>query len=191
MGKLKKDFKFKVIKNFLDDNERRLIKNYCASYHINNQNNFDIAQNSNGDTSKYSDPLMESLLICKISKVEEESNLKLLPTYSFWRMYTKFADLKPHKDRPSCECSVTVQIASDGTKWPIYIDGEEIILEDGDAALYWGTEVEHSRKEFLGDYQSQVFLHYVDADGPFKEYVFDKRIHTGIDLDKNIGIIVK
>jgi hypothetical protein len=134
---------------------------------------------------------MESLLICKLSKIEEESGLKLLPTYSFWRLYTKFADLKPHKDRPSCECSVTVQIASDGTKWPIYIDGEEIILEDGDAALYWGTEVEHSRKEFLGDYQSQVFLHYVDADGPFKEYVFDKRIHTGIDLDKNIGIVVK
>ncbi len=188
MGQLKKDFKFKIIKNFLDDNERRLIKNYCTSYHINNQNNFDVVQNNNGDTSKYSDPLMESLLLCKLSKIKKESGLELLPTYSFWRMYTKFADLKPHKDRPSCECSVTVQIASDGTKWPIKIDGEEVILNDGDAALYWGTEVEHSREEFLGDYQSQVFLHYVDANGPFKEYIYDKRIFAGIELDKNINI---
>ena len=42
--------------------------------------------------------------------MEKETNKKLLPTYAFWRTYTKFAVLEKHTDRPSCEISVTVNI---------------------------------------------------------------------------------
>jgi hypothetical protein len=38
-----------------------------------------------------------------------------------------------------------------------------------------GAEIEHSRKEFTGDEYVQVFLHYVDADGPNKDFVYDSK----------------
>jgi PKHD-type hydroxylase len=46
-------------------------------------------------------------------------------------------------------------------------------LQPGDGCLYRGCEIEHSRKEFEGDEYIQVFLHYVDAEGPHKDYVHD------------------
>jgi hypothetical protein len=95
-------------------------------------------------------------------------------------MYTVNADLKKHKDRPACEVSVTVMIGSDGTKWPIYMDGTELNLEPGDAAIYLGCEIEHWREKFKGDWQAQTFLHYVDKNGLNKEWVKDKRLLYGI-----------
>ena len=179
MGSLKKDFKYKVVKNFLTNDEIKLFNLYCNMKHTSNLNSFDFIQNNNGDTYFYGDPLMESLLLIKLNLMEKETGLKLLPTYAFWRMYTMFADLKKHKDRPACEVSVTVMIGSDKTKWPIFMDGTEIELEPGDAAIYLGCEIEHWRDEFKGDWHTQAFLHYVDAEGPYKEWVKDKRILLG------------
>ena len=175
MGTLGKDFKYKVIKNFLTKEETLLLKDYCVIKHRLNVSNFENAQSDIMDTCFYGDPLMESLLINKRSLIEKESNLKLLPTYAFWRMYTLFADLKKHQDRPSCEVSATVVIDSDGTSWPIFMDGKPLDLEIGDAAIYLGMEVKHWREEFKGDRQSQVFLHYVKKEGKHKEHVKDKR----------------
>jgi hypothetical protein len=94
-------------------------------------------------------------------------------------MYTINADLKKHTDRESCEISVTVMIGSDGTKWPIYMDGVELYLEPGAAAIYLCCEVEHWRDEFKGDWHAQTFLHYVDKNGLNKEWARDKRIFYG------------
>ena len=87
--------------------------------------------------------------------------------------------LKKHIDRPSCEVSVTVCVDSCGEDWPIYMNGKPIILKPGDAAMYLGCEVEHWREEFMGDYQSQFFLHYVDKNGKNKEYALDSRPFIG------------
>ena len=175
-----KNIKYKVIKNFLTKEEVNLLVHYCRIKHRTNFNSFDCCQNDNGDTYFYGDPLMESLMLNKKKLMQEETGLELLPTYAFWRMYTLHADLKKHKDRPSCEVSVTVMIGSDGTKWPIYMDGTELNLEPGDAAIYLGCEVEHWREEFTGDWQAQTFLHYVDKNGPNKEWAKDKRPIYGI-----------
>ena len=174
------DFKYKIIKNFLTQEEVKLLNDYCKIKHILNLNSFDFQQNDNGDTFFYGDPLMESLMINKLDIMQKETGLELLCTYAFWRMYTFNADLKKHKDRPSCEISVTVMIGSDETPWPIYMDGTEINMEPGDAALYLGCEIEHWRKEFKGDWHAQTFLHYVDKNGPFKEWAKDKRLLYGI-----------
>jgi len=102
-----------------------------------------------------------------LKKMENETGLELWPTYGFARMYTHLAELIKHKDRPSCEISVTVMIGSSGEAWPIYMDGTELNLEPGDAAIYLGCEVEHWRNEFLGDWHSQFFLYYIDKNGPY------------------------
>jgi hypothetical protein len=183
LGTIGKDFKYKIIDNFLSQEELELFKNYCFFKHRSNQSNFDLTTDSmetNADTYFGSDPLMEYLLLQKQKLVEKESGLKLFPTYSFWRMYTKFASLKKHKDRESCEISITVQIDSDGTKWPIYMDGKEHVLKNGQAIIYLGIEIEHWREQFKGDYQAQCFLHYVNADGVYKNFKYDKRFDLGI-----------
>jgi len=170
-----KEFKYKIINSFLSQEEVKLLNTYCRIKHRLNFDSFDFKQNNNADTYYYGDPIMESLLVNKINLMEKETGLKLSPTYAFWRMYTMFADLKKHKDRGPCEISVTVMIGSDGTKWPIFMEGNEIELKPGDAVIYSGCELEHWREEFKGDWHSQVFLHYVDADGPYKDCVMDGR----------------
>jgi hypothetical protein len=174
-----KYFKYKLIKDFLTQEEIKLLTDYCRIRHRLNFNSFDYQQNDNGDTYFYGDPLMESLMINKLQLMQKETGLELLCTYAFWRMYTNNSDLKKHKDRESCEISATVMLGSDGTLWPIYMDGTELNLKPGDAVIYLGCEVEHWRKEFCGDWQAQTFLHYVDKNGTYKEWAKDKRILYG------------
>lgn len=175
MGKLDYNKKYLKVENFLEKNELTFLKNYTFIRHQNNYKNEAYDKKTDYDTFFYADPLMESILINKKPLVEKLTDKKLLPTYSFWRMYTQFSDLIKHKDRESCEISVTIQIGSDGSNWPIFIDGKPINLEQGDAAIYLGTELEHYRNELEGTWHAQAFLHYVDKDGPYKEWYLDKR----------------
>ena len=108
-----------------------------------------------------------------ISKIVDEP---VVPTYSYSRLYYKGADLKPHRDRPSCEISVTLNIKGD--PWKIYFerpDGSvgETILEQGQAVIYYGMEATHGRDRFEGDECLQVFLHYVKSRGENWEHFFD------------------
>ena len=173
------NFKYKIIKNFLTIEETKLLVDYCRIRHRINFDSFEFKQNNNGDTCYYADPLMESLMINKLDIMQKETKLELSPTYSFWRMYTFNADLKKHTDRPACEISVTVMLGSDETPWPIYIDKAEINLQPGDAAIYLGCELEHWREVFKGDWHAQTFLHYVNKNGPNKEWEKDKRLLYG------------
>lgn len=170
---------YKIMRNFLTKEEKNLLKGYCELKHRFNFDNFDPS-NVNMDSYFYADYVMESLMICKSKKMSEITGLKLLPTYAFWRMYTYGSDLKKHKDRPSCQYSVTVNISSSGEKWPIFADGTEVNLEPGDGMVYKGCDVLHWREPFKGDYQAQVFLHYVDANDKYAEFARDKRPYYGL-----------
>lgn len=174
MGTIK-DFKFKLIENFFTPEEVPLGLRYLLLKHKRNFSHFDKKQSSAGDSYFYGDELTDVLLMTKRKKVMQESGLELLPTYAFSRIYTYGADLKPHKDRPSCEISVTAMWGSDGTSWPIYMDGHEVNMKPGDAVLYSGCELEHYRKKFEGDFHVQTFFHYVDKNGVNKEWLYDKR----------------
>ena len=75
MGTIGKDFKFKLIKNFLSKDEINLLNNYCEIKHRTNTTNFDFNQNNNGDTMFYGDYLMEALLLSKQKVMEKEIHL--------------------------------------------------------------------------------------------------------------------
>lgn len=180
MGIIGKDFKFKKIKNFFTKDETELANYYFEIFHKTNISSFDMGTIcTNSDTYSYGDKLTESFLLKKKHLMEKETGKTLLPTYSYWRMYTKYSALKKHKDRESCEISVTVNVGNDGTKWPIFIEDNKIDLDEGDALIYLGRENSHWREEFLGDWCAQCFLHYVDADGELKDFSMDKRLYWG------------
>jgi predicted 2-oxoglutarate/Fe(II)-dependent dioxygenase YbiX len=128
----------------------------------------------------------DKLLVDLLPHFEKASGKRLLPTYSYARLYKPGEKLEIHTDRESCEISATVTLGFEGKAWPIYMGDEgganasKIEMAVGDAVLYRGMEKHHWRKKFKGEWQAQVFLHYVDADGPHKEWKFDKR--PGLNL---------
>ena len=71
--------------------------------------------------SHYADMVMETLMMKVLPKMQQETGLQLIPTYSYARLYKKGDILKRHKDRPSCEISTTINLGGD--PWPIFIDG--------------------------------------------------------------------
>lgn len=122
--------------------------------------------------SYYALPVCNILLGRLVDRVSQAAGVKLKPTYSYCRVYLSGAELKPHIDRPSCEYSVTLNL-SQSHPWPIYMGKKAFTQKPGDGLLYKGREIEHSRKVFAGDEYVQVFLHYVDINGPYKDYVYD------------------
>ena len=153
-----------------------------------------------GSYAKYADRFMEVLLVKTIDVMQKKTGLKLVPTYSYTRLYRTGNILNRHKDRPSCEISTTLCLGGD--HWPIYLDptgadnvidehkgiikpgapvGVEVNLKPGDMLIYSGCDLEHWRKPFEGKLCGQVFLHYNHADGQFaKSNLYDKRALLGI-----------
>lgn len=141
----------------------------------------------------------DKLLVDLLPHFEAASGLKLLPTYAYARWYEPGEVLKIHRDRPSCEISATLTLGFEGDVWPIFmghpsdepteyrrVDQDKnivhaknvgkISMDVGDAVLYRGCEMYHWRDEYSeGKWQAQVFLHYVDANGPHAEWIYDKR----------------
>ena len=150
--------------------------------------------------SCYGDFVMDTLLVKVLPKMQQETGLNLIPTYSYARVYKKGDALHRHKDRPSCEISTTIHLGGD--PWSIFIDGTgadnviderknivksgapigtKVDLEVGDMLVYSGCELEHWREPFEGDSCGQVFLHYNHVNGPYAtNNLFDGRPKLGV-----------
>lgn len=122
------------------------------------------------------DKLLEDLL----PHFEQHCGKRLYPTYSYARLYKPGEELKKHTDRPACEISATLTLGFEGDVWSIYMAGNKVDMQVGDAVLYRGMEIEHWREKYVeGQWQAQVFLHYVDADGPHANEKYDGRNKLG------------
>jgi len=122
---------------------------------------------------------------------------KLYNTYYFDRFYFVNQRLFRHTDRNSCEISLTYQINTNSKEpWGICFqtpDGEEkyVNLNNGDAVLYKGCDIEHWREPLKSRYNlverlirkvkkieddtfhHQIFFHYVLANGPRSHFAGD------------------
>jgi hypothetical protein len=174
-----------VIKNAISNELRDFITQYAL---------FDEMQDFTPDShqvvgahSKYADPAMESILLLLHPIMEDNTGLKLFPTYSFYRVYRPGDILTPHTDRPSCEISATMcfNYSYNDTEfnWPIFVDDGKVVLEPGDMVIYRGCDLNHWRDEFKHNndavWHVQGFFHYVDANGPYTDYKYDKRTLIG------------
>jgi hypothetical protein len=154
----------------------------------------------------YSDQLIESVHLNYGQKASETIRMSLSPTYTFTRIYERGDSLLAHTDRPSCEISMTCPILT-ASEVPstIYIsnyvvppgtrgsftpeeiekrgDYSEVNLYPGDALFYSGCERFHWRRPLDDDYLIQFFLHFVETDGKYKDWYFDKRPYSGFPSD--------
>ena len=181
--------KRRVVKKFLDDRYISPFEEAWGGW------KFD-AQAPNTYTH-YADLVMETLLEKVRPRMEQETKLKLIPTYSYARLYKKGDVLERHKDRFSCEISATMFLGGDlwdiyleptknvgknGT-WPTTNKGIKIVLKPGDMLIYLGRELEHWREAFQGNNCAQVFLHYNQINSPgTMENRFDGRPFLGLPV---------
>ena len=130
--------------------------------------------------------------------VSEIVGRKLLPTYDYLRIYREGDICRVHHDRPSCEHSVSLALDySDGVVWPIEVEktasqpsarveedfGREdfasLELNIGDALLYRGVNHRHGRLQpNPNGWSAHLFLHWVDAEGPYRDHAFDRQVQT-------------
>jgi predicted 2-oxoglutarate/Fe(II)-dependent dioxygenase YbiX len=139
----------------------------------------------------YGDPIFDEILQKFAKPIGDAVGKTLLPTYTYARIYRPGEILKRHKDRPSCEISATLTLGFDSKPiWPIFFDEEREIavsLDVGELAVYKGCEILHWRTPFKGQWHVQVFLHYVDANGPYKDHHKDGRSDFGTQKTKNVN----
>jgi hypothetical protein len=207
-----KENQYVILRNFIPADTTLLLYHYCLNqtlaidYKIFNDNKcydpdwdgkFSDAQ-APGAYSRYGDPLMDSLLYLCLDKIKDNTGLELNPNYSYWRLYQHGNVLKRHIDRPSCEISTTLCLGYNVSNvdqdmypdytWPIWVKSNNteipIDLRPGDMLIYRGCDIDHWREKYLGLNHAQVFLHFSDANGPYKN-INDGRPRLG--LPKKVG----
>ena len=176
---------FQKIKGFIPSFFSLYLKNYFT---LIVQNNPTLGGDEQAPNSHcvYGDPAFDMVMAMSTEDIGKIVGKKLIPQYTYARIYKKGSDLKIHSDRPECQYSVTLSLGGDYEKpWPIWIKdyagkSHEVPLDQGDMVVYHGTELEHWREEFEGDTQYQLFMHYVDSEGEFKDRLFDRRRNLGL-----------
>lgn len=179
---------YKIIRRFLEPDFVAFINQYFFT-------RINAGQAQIGDIQApnsyifYGDPLMDTILGEAVAKLSEVAGYSLLPTYSYVRLYGKGDELAIHRDRPSCELSGTLALGIPDEQEinPIFFsknadksDAIKIELEPGDLCLYHGCDLYHWREPFTQRWYLQAFLHYVNADGPHKDHLYDKRSYLGM-----------
>ena len=126
----------------------------------------------------------------------EIAGCELIPTYAYFRVYQEGDVCLVHPDRPACEhsMSLTLELA-DNKPWALCVGTEhaeihapsadpnfrpdeaftELPMRAGDAVMYRGVNHRHGRIEPNPNrWSAHLFLHWVDANGPFADQAFDR-----------------
>jgi len=176
---------FQKVKGFIPSFFSTYLRNYFT---LRVQNDPSLGGDPQAPNSHcvYGDPAFEMVMAMSTEDIGRIVGKKLIPQYTYARIYKNGSDLKIHSDRPECQYSVTLSLGGEYEKpWPIWIKDyagnvNEIPLDVGDMVVYHGTELEHWRDKFEGNMQYQLFMHYVDAEGEFKDRVYDGRPNLGL-----------
>lgn len=201
--------KYVVIKNILSKDVLKLSYNYITQKKkvydfmleekvVSTVTNYNYWGNTDTQVSdchyaSYGDLLMDMILENLKPKIEKKINMELIENYTYTRIYKTGNELARHTDRASCEISGTLNLGGDN--WSIFLDptggknkeGISVNLNPGDILIYRGSDLEHWREPFDGQYCVQCFVHYHDKNGQFKNREkYDNRKLLGIPM--NIGV---
>ncbi len=120
------------------------------------------------------EPITDALLLELQPRIEGIYARRLVPAYSYARLYFHGDAMIRHRDRGSCEVSASIHLGKDGGDSSLWFaPNSKVEMECGDGAVYLGCEAEHWRERFTGNTMGQIFLHYVEAGGRFAQNYFD------------------
>lgn len=194
---------FLVIKNFIDPEElyQKTPKERGKISYFGSTKKFThepIEYQVKGSLSRYAHPKYKPTHSKIRIILQQILGEELYNTYYYDRFYFLGQDLKRHTDRGACEISVSIQVSKSSNKpWSFCLktlEGREVYanLNDGDAIVYMGCEVEHWRTALKSkynfvfkylrklirepEYHHQIFFHYVRANGEKSHLAFDASV---------------
>ena len=134
-------------------------------------------------TGYYAPFFLEAMLTYLQPLVEKTVSKKLYPTYSYGRIYYNNSLLARHTDREAGEYGVSCCIEKE-VDWPIFFEEtpgniKSYEMNVGDIVVYKGIDYPHWRETYIGSKHSQIFLMYVDANGKYSDWKWDKRKGLG------------
>ncbi|HKX92399.1 MAG TPA: hypothetical protein VJM15_08255 [Sphingomicrobium sp.] len=124
----------------------------------------------------------------------EVAGCELVPTYAYFRAYQEGDKCLVHSDRQACEHSLSLTLhLADERPWALSVERRRIAqreaiapdfgeqeytslpMKAGDAVMYRGVEHRHGRLEpNPNTWSAHLFLHWVDAHGPYADHAFDR-----------------
>ena len=176
---------FEVVKGFIPPFFSTYLRNYFT---LRTQNDPSLGGDTQAPNSHcvYGDPAFDMVMAMSTQDIGKIVGKNLVPQYTYARIYKTGSVLERHSDRPECQYSITLCLGGVYDKqWPIWIEDYDgnvhrVGLDEGDMVVYHGTELEHWREKFEGNMQYQLFMHYVDTEGEFKDRVYDGRPNLGL-----------
>jgi len=180
--------KYAVARGYLADPQLSLLYRYACKRADSGTMGHD--PRSPGAWATPGDLFTDGLLMDLLPLAEDITQLRLFPTYSYFRVYKRGDILIKHTDRESCEITATVCLGYEAEKpWPLFLESPAgvlpIELAPGDALFYRGTECTHWREPMNGERAAQVFLHYVNQNGPYADWKYDKRKELPFSLPRS------
>ena len=83
--------------------------------------------------------LTDAVLLELRPRIEAISGCRLVPTYSYARVYFHGDTMIRHHDRRSCEVSVSIHLGRDGGEASLWFQpNTKVEMEEGDGAVYLG-----------------------------------------------------
>lgn len=128
-----------------------------------------------GTTNNYAahrEPLAEWLHPIVGEMLRPAFPVEVKPSYTYLSVYTGGATLERHTDRPQCEFTVSlcVDATPGGERWPLYVESPvdnaviEVRLPVGDAIIFKGRELPHSRRALaLQESVTSLLFHFVET----------------------------
>src|SRR6266496_746724 len=177
--------RYLFVKGILPQTLLDYLKVYYAILMANNR--FGTDHQCPSSLSLGGDPGLDAVLEWIRPEIGRLVGFELAPTYSYTRRYAKGELLKRHKDRESCEVSVTVSIKVPKRAAPsvVYLRppnarATKVAMREGDGCIYAGAEIEHWRDRFRVDGYIQLFFHFISKSGRYyPDYLFDGRKFLG------------
>ena len=120
--------------------------------------------------------------------IEQTLHKKIYPTYSYTREYRKNSLLSCHRDRESCEISVSISIHQTEEHENFYISSKEkdlstdediicVKMKQGESIIFFGMDNNegnwHWRDPIQSDSAIQIFLHYCFKDGKYTKFSYE------------------
>lgn len=128
-------------------------------------------------------------------RVAQVAGCELMPSYAYFRIYQKGDLCRVHSDREACEHSLSLTVElGDKIPWALSIENRRLerplpdidpdfgsepfsslAMNAGDGVMYRGVNHRHGRLEpNPNSWSAHLFLHWVDANGPYSGHAFDR-----------------
>ncbi len=162
--KLNKDLHQKILKFYKENTASLQVENVAGGYIETDR------KGSASHTIEMPNELRDEVHQSLLSKAEDWSGIRLLPTYVYGvRIYNRGAILKPHRDREETHIiGVIINIEQKvDSPWALEIqdhqnNNHEIFLSPGEVIFYESATLDHGRPTpFDGEKFVNVFCHYM------------------------------